>query len=468
MNSTSLLLKTKLKALSVACILAMPALVSAQTLDFKACVEATLSQNPEVAVSQYRKQQAEMALKEADAHRLPQITASMTASQSDNALNVFGMKLQQRQASFSDFGFDNNAMSQISAGNYAYQPNDLNNPGSHNDFNTRIEVLIPVWNGGKVSSYQDQAKAMIQAADHADTAVQQFLTFNVFQAYQGVHTARAYIEVANQAVKASQAYVNTTHSLVEQGVVVMSELLTAKVHLTEAKTALEQAKKEEQIALESLKMLMGLSTSENLDVAGSVNISMPADTVDEILVMAMNANPKLDAQRQQAQSAVAAIDAVKADNYPSFNLMARNDWNDDSLGLGSSAYTVAGVVSWKLTDFGATSSAIDRAAAAANEKKAAVRSEENKTRLEVLTAWKSLQVAIKQADSQRVAVGQADEAQRLVMKRYEGGIATMTEVLVSQAQLDKVRADLVKTQYEINIYKAQLRLATGTLSLAQL
>ena len=466
MKSTSLLLKTKLKALSVACLFAMPALVSAQTFDFKACVEATLSQNPEVAVSQYRKQQAEMALKEADAHRLPQITASMTASQSDNALNVFGMKLQQRQATFGDFGFSQFDSTNPNILNVA--PNDLNNPSARSDFNTRIEVLIPVWNGGKVSSYQDQAKAMIQAADHADTAVQQFLTFNVFQAYQGVHTARAYIEVANQAVKASQSYVNTTQSLVDQGVVVLSELLTAKVHLTEANTALEQAKKEEQIALESLKMLMGVNAFDTIDVGGSVNISMPADTVDDVLAMAMNANPKLDAQRQQAQSAVAAIDAVKADNYPSFNLMARNDWNDDSLGFGSSAYTVAGVVSWKLTDFGATSSAIDRASAAANEKKAAVRSEENKTRLEVLTAWKSLQVAIKQADSQRVAVGQADEAQRLVMKRYEGGIATMTEVLVSQAQLDKVRADLVKTQYEINIYKAQLRLATGTLSLAQL
>lgn len=443
--------KTPLKALSIACLLVLPTWVSAQTLDFKACVEATLSQNPEIAVSQYRKQQAQMALSEANAKRMPQITASMTASQSDNALNVFGMKMQQRKVVQNDF-----------------IPDDLNNPRARNDLNTRIEVLIPVWNGGKVSSYQNQAKSMIKAADHADNAVQQFLTFHVYQAYQGVHTARAYIEVANHAVKASQAYVNTTQSLVDQGIVVMSELLTAKVHLTEAQTALMQAKKEEEIALEGLKILMDIPSSEPLDVGANVSVSMAAENLEDVLAMALNANPQLDAHRDQAQSAVAAVDAVRADNYPSFNLMARNDWNDDSLGFNSSAYTVAGVVSWKLTDFGATSSAVDRAAAAANEKKASVRSEENKIRLETLTAWKGLQVAIKQGDSQRVAVGQAEEAQRLVMKRFEGGIGTMTEVLVSQAQLDKARADLVKTQYDINIYKAQLRLATGTMSLAQL
>lgn len=456
--------KTPLKALSIACVLAMPALVSAQTLDFKACVEATLSQNPEIAVSQYRKQQAQFALKQADAGRLPQITASMTASRSDNALNVFGMKLQQRQASFNDFGFGQFANDP----DPSVIPNDLNKPNAHNDFNTRLEVMIPVWNGGKVTSYQDQAKAMVKSADHADTATQQFLTFTVYQAYQGVHTARAYIEVANQAVKASEAYVHTTQNLVEQGIVVMSELLTAKVHLAEAQTALMQAQKQEEVALEGLKILMGIPASEQFDVGPDVSVTMAADSLEDVLAMSMTANPQLDAHREQAQSAVAAVDAVRADNYPSFNLMARNDWNDDSLGFNSSAYTVAGVVSWKLTDFGATSSAVDRAAAAANEQKASVRSQENRLKLEVLTAWKSLQVSIKQGDSQRGAVGQAEEAQRLVMKRYEGGIATMTEVLVSQAQLDKVRADLVKTEYEINIYKAQLRLASGTMSLAQL
>lgn len=454
--------KTPLKALSIACVLAMPALVSAQTLDFKACVEATLSQNPEIAVSQYRKQQAQFALKQANAGRLPQITASMTASQTDNALNVFGMKLQQRQASFNDFGFGQ------FANDPSVIPSDLNKPNAHNDFNTRLEVMIPVWNGGKVTSYQDQAKAMIKSADHADTATQQFLTFTVYQAYQGVHTARAYIEVANQAVKASEAYVLTTQNLVEQGIVVMSELLTAKVHLAEAQTALMQAQKQEEVALEGLKILMGVPANEQFDVGADASVSMAADSLEEVLAMSMSANPQLDAHREQAQSAVAAVDAVRADNYPSFNLMARNDWNDDSLGFNSSAYTVAGVVSWKLTDFGATSSAVDRAAAAANEQKASVRSQENRLKLEVLTAWKSLQVAIKQGDSQRGAVNQAEEAQRLVMKRYEGGIATMTEVLVSQAQLDKVRADLVKTEYEINIYKAQLRLASGTMSLDQL
>ncbi|BBN60338.1 TolC family protein [Hydrogenovibrio marinus] len=455
--------KPKKIVLSVSAILASTMLMSfsaqAQEYSFGQCVDLTLTQNPEVGASRYRLQQAESALKESDAHRLPQVTLSATAMNSDDALNVFGMKLSQREAKLSDFGF-NNSMQFVS--------DDLNKPGAHSDFNTRLEVMIPVWNGGRVSSYQEQAKAMIQAAQHGDAAVKQMLTYNVYQAYEGVHTARAFVQVAEQAVKAAQSYVETTKNMVEQGIVVKSELLSANVHLSQAMTALEKAQTQEQIAKDNLRMLMNVDDHSSLTVGPRVDLTVPSNDIQKLLDMANNANPQLEASREVVRSSVAAIDASKADNYPSFNIIARGDTHDKNLGFGAQSYTVAGVVSWKLTDFGLTSSKIDQANALANEKQAALQSKENQTKLMVLKAWRSLQVAEKQRDSNKLAVGQAEEAQRLIMKRYKNGVATMTEVLASQAQLDQSRADLVRSTFEINIQKAQLRLATGTMDMRDL
>jgi len=97
-----------------------------------------------------------------------------------------------------------------------------------------------------------------------------------------------------------------------------------------------------------------------------------------------------------------------------------------------------------------------------------LRSQENQTRLAVLKAWRMLTVSEKQVSSHQLAVAQAEEAQRLILKRYKGGVATTTEVLSSQARLDKARANLVNSQFETNIQKANLRLATGAMSLEQL
>jgi len=440
----------------------------AETLDFKSCVEATLTNNPNMAVSQAQIAQAKHALAAAKLSRLPQVVASVTAARSDGALNVFGMKLQQRQASLGDFGFDNNVARQFGAGNYAHEPHNLNYPDAYNNLNTRIEVRIPVWNGGKIGAFQAQAKAMVQAATQGEAATQQFLIYNVYQAYEGVHTARAYIEVAKKALAASDAYVKTTQNLVKQGVVVRSELLNAKVHRAEAMTALEQAKSQEKMALDSLRMLMNQQEMQGLDVGQRIGMSVPFDSVDEMIEVALQNNPELKAMQKQLVSKQSAVLAEKASLYPSFNLMVRNDWNSDSLSLGESAYTIAGVAEWKLTDFGVTSSTVGRVRAAANEEKAKLLSKQNEVRLKVLTAWRNLKVAQKQRNMNQVSVAQAEEAQRLIMKRYKNGVSTMTEVLATQAQLDKARADLVKSNYEVNLQKAQLRLLTGTMSLASL
>lgn len=442
--------------------------VWAETYSFKECVQTTLHQNPEMDVSGYRMEQAKQAYNQSKSSRWPQVTVSATAANSNDALKVFGMKLQQRQASLGDFGFNNEVMGAINSGNYGYEPEDLNHPDPHTDFSTSLQIMIPVWNGGRVSAFQNQAKAMIQAAQHGDQAVQQYLTYNVYQAYEGVHTAKAFVEVAKKAVKAASSYVNTTENLVNQGVLVKSELLSAQVHLSQSLTTLEQAQTQELIAKDNLRTLMNLPANQELYVGNRLDISLPATNLAELTTMATNVNPKLKAAREEVRSARSAVDTQKAENYPSFNVMASGDTHDESLGVSSTSYTVAGVMSWKLTDFGLTTSKIDQARAQANEKQASLRSQENMTRLDVLKSWRNLNVAEKRMAANEQAIKQAEEAQRLIMKRYKGGVSTITEVLASQAQLDKARADLVQSRFETNTLKAKLRLSTGTMSLDQL
>jgi len=458
-------LKHKLLTVLLAVSSGMSFSAYAETYDFKACVNTALNQNPEMMVSAARIEQAEGALLKAESSRMPQITLSVTGSNSDNALNVFGMKLQQRQAALSDFGFDSATAAEFGSGNFSHEPDGLNNPDAHSDFNTRIEMLLPVWNGGKIGSYEDQAQAMIEAAKKGDQAVQQYLTYNIYQAYEAVHAARAYIKVAEQAKETASSYVKTTRNLVEQGVVVRSEFLSAKVNQSAAEVAYLKAKGQEQVALDTLKMLMNVDAAGEVDVAERVDLELPADSAEEFLTMALGSNPELEAKRKEAVSSSFAVAAAQADYYPSFNVMMRKDWNDDSLSLANGSYTVAGVVAWKITDFGVTRGSVDMANASAAQKKASAKSHENKVRLDVLTAWRKLEVAKKQVQSNVLAVQQADEAQKLIMKRYKNGVSTITEVLAAGTQLDKARADLVSAEYDVNVFKAKLLLSSGRLDI---
>ncbi len=444
-----------LNSMAWACVsgvlLALPVSALAESMDFKMCVNTALSQNPEMALSAARIQQAQSALNKAESSRLPQVNLSLTAANTTNALTAFGMKLQQQSVVASDFSLDL-----------------LNNPNAYTDFNTRIDVSLPVWNGGKMDHYEAQAQTMIQAAKQGDIAMQQYLTYSVYHAYEGIHAARAHIQVAQQAKRTAEAFVKTTRNLVNEGVVVRSELLSAQVHLSMAEAGLLEAKGQEKIALDRLKILMNKETHEPVDVSERVNLKLPAESVEELLDLALTSNPQLAAKRKEVSSSLYHARIAKADSYPSFNVMMRQEWNNDALSLDNSSYTVAGVVSWNVMDFGVTQSSVDMANAEAMQKRASVKAQENKIRLDVLLNWQKMQVALKQVQADKLAVEHATEAQGLIVKRYEGGVATMTEVLASKTQLDKAKAELVSAEFDVNIYKAKLRLVTGTMALDQL
>lgn len=440
-----------LRILSVALSCLFSTALVAQTVEFSESVNQTLAQNPQRDVTAAQIEQAEAALNQASLSRLPRFNLAITASHTDNPLNVFGMKLQQSEVLEADF-----------------IPDDLNNPDPYTDINTRIEMQLPIWNGGRISQFKQQAQAMLAAAQQGDVAVQQTLTYYVYEAYEGVHAARTFISVAEQAYKAARSYVDTTQNLVNQGVVVRSELLSAQANAAEISVLLEQAQNQEQMALDALRMLMGLAPNAPLDVGSRVAMNLPLADLDALITAALQNNPQLEAKRRALLADQAAVGVAKADLYPQINVMARSDWNDDQLGFKAQSYSLAAMASWTFWDFGLTQRSVDQARAKLKVADATLRSEELDVRMQVLQAWRQYQNELKKLAANQAAERFATEAQALVSRRYETGIATMTEVLVSQAQLDKARAELVNSQYAINLQTARLRLATGQMQLDDL
>lgn len=432
----------------------------AETLTLRQCVALALSQNPSLMVSASRIEQAQATIEQANQSYLPKISASITASRSNDPLNVFGMKLMQQSASFNDFG----AMDFMQNQDPTQKPDNLNRPDDYSNVNTRIQAEMPIYTGGKLAAYVHQAQAYLSAAQAGDEAARQQLMFMVYQAFDGVRTAQAFVQVAEQGVKAAESFVHTTENLTDQGVLVKSELLTAKVHLANVQLQREQAQNQQAIATEQLKLLMGMDLSTPLSLGSGAIVSDGSLTLTRATEQALANNAQLRALRMQAESSGAAVDAARSAYLPSVGVMARQDWNDSGLALAHSSYTLAGVVNWTVTDFGVTRASVDAAKAGQAELLAQVRQQEQSLAFKVSEAYRKLDEAKHRVDSLSINVEQAGEAQRLVSQRHQGGVATITEVLMAETQLLKARADLISARHDVNTQSMTLRLLTGELT----
>jgi outer membrane protein TolC len=319
-----------------------------------------------------------------------------------------------------------------------------------------------------VQSYVDNAKAYVRAAQQGDEMAKQSLTKQVLMAYQGVHTARAYIKLATQAKAAAEEYVRITDRLLQQGMAVKSDLLSARVNLADIKVKLAGAHNAEASALDQLHLLLGKPLNDPLDVGAPVMPALLAGSDAELQAQAMSGNAGLRALRSQLEGAGAQVGAAQAGKLPQFNVMLRQDWNDPNLGFESSSYTLAGVLSWTAFDGGSTRASIDRAESQRSELAARLRQAEDGIGFQVVDARRKVLEVQDKIALREAAQELATEAQRLVKKRYENGIATLVELLAAQTQLDKANADLVAEQYELAVNRAELRRAAGVLTTDQL
>ena len=449
-----------LRSVALALLAASAASSWAEKLEYKQCVDLALAQNPDLAVSRSQVEQAEAALRQADGNKLPRLNLSLTASRSNDALNAFGMKLGQGSVTFGDFGPPAGGP----FGSYPANLDTLNHPEAVNNFNSRIELLVPVYNGGMVQGYVDTAKAYVRAAQSGDQAARQQLAKQVLMAYQGVHAARAYIKLGEEARAAAEEYVRISERLHKQGMAVKSDVLSAKAHLEDVRIKVTEARNAEAAALNQLALLMGKSLDDALDVGEPVHPKLLPGSAADLRAQALNDHAGLRALRSQVEGAGAQVGVARAGKLPQFNVMLRQDWNDDTLGFDAASYTVAGVLSWAAFDGGSANAAIDRAQAQRSELVAKLRQAEEGVGYQVTEARRKALEAEERIVAREAGLEQAREAQRLVKRRYENGVATLIEVLGAQAQLDKANADLVAARYELAVHRAELKRAVGVLA----
>lgn len=433
----------------------------ATLLDFRQAVAKTLATSPTLKASESDLRAARGSAAVARGSRWPRLSASLSASRSDDPLAVFGYKIRQRDVTFADFGADQFT----GPGSLNVAPNALNYPGAYSNFDTSLEIQWPIYDGGRMSAAVDAARAAVKAAQSGDEAARQSVILQVLGAYEGVRAAASRLAVAKRAQAAAQADLSSAQKRYQQGTSIRSDLLTAQVNLDQIRLDVQAARDRLETAREYLRILTGLPQGVTVDVGPPADPEMPSAPLSRLQSEAMASNPTLRSLQSEAEASRAAVAGKRAAYRPHLSLVVRRDWNDHTLGLSAPSYTVAGVVSWDLFDFGSRRGAVDQARSKLDAAEARIAAFRQRLHIDVDRSWRSAREALQRVATDETAVKQASEAQRIVKLRFDQGLATITELLAGQARLDRARGNLVDARYSLRVSRAQLLAAVGRLDL---
>jgi outer membrane protein len=416
-------------------------------LTLSGAIDIALRSNPLIKVTSSGRELADAQLSEARAGRFPLLQLGHSFARSNNPVFVFGSLLEQGR-----FGPQN------------FDPQFLNNPDSLSNFRSSITFRLPLFDQKQSDARISQARIGQQQADSQTESVAQQIRFEVLRAYYGVLVAQGKKEVADEAVKSSAADVKRIYDLVDAGVVVQSDSLSAEVQLAEFRQQQIQAEGDLVIAQAALNTVLGVAVDTPQKVTGQLaKKTFNIETQAELIRFALAARADLARAGLSLKSGKERMRGVRGEYLPRVDAFGTYGVSARNLANGSSDYTVGASVTFNLFDAG-RSARLKQARAAETASAAEVENLASQIRLEVVRAYQQYVSARERVSVAARAVDQANEARRIVQDRYHAGLTTITEVLRAETTYVRTRVNLLAARYEHYIGYANVLLATGRLT----
>lgn len=294
---------------------------------------------------------------------------------------------------------------------------------------------------------------------------------DVVRAYFGSVLAAEKVETLKSAVEAAQAHVRQAELMVDEGVVTKSDALLARVKAGEVDAQLVSARGEARTAVRQLATLLGtpgerLVLPETLPPPESVRalLGVAAEAAVGTPEAAAGTPDRLDVRAARLGLSAARRDVARARSswLPRINAFGRYDWHSpDHPYAGDESWTVGVMAQWTPLA-GAGHLAESRAASGRREvAEAQLDAARANARLEAESAADRLTAALERLEIAERAVDHAKEAHRIVSHKYEGGLATVVELLDASATETRTRLERSHALYSVIAEGVSLRLALG-------
>lgn len=387
-------------------------------------------QNSLVKVAGYRAIAARHGVTGATSRYYPGLFFEETFAASNAPTQTFMMKLDQGQFTQNDFLISN-----------------LNNPGSYHDFKTALTLYQPLFDP-LIAPAKEMAVKEAEIQEHGSDAIKQDAGFNAFRLYLELQKAKAQSLAAEQSVIEARESLRLATVMVTAGTGLKSDELRARTHLAIADQKLLGAQNRVIMAGIQLVNFLGLKAGDTVDVEAAVTTVNISHSFDELIRLALENRNELKQSRSELARNEAALQLARRAYLPSAGAFASYQLNakDTPFGSSNDSWRAGVTLTWQLFDGFRRGSEQERTIANRSAAEEMIDNTQRNISMAVKESTLRHDVTGKQLEVARFAVADAEETVRLLSRRFENSLATMSELLDAQTVLNQSRANLIDSE----------------------
>lgn len=422
-------------------------------LDFREAILIALECNHDIRAMKNALSATERDIGVSRSAFFPKITFGEDFMETNNPAQVLALLLNQRN---------------LTAGDLAAAPRSLNDPPSISNFLTYGLATVPLF--GMTGIYAHKiAKLKYSAQGYLYLRKQEELIKNVALAYLAIGTAQEYVNIAGEDLKDANEHKKIANMKYRDGSGGYSDFLRANTEVSEAEQKLNSAQKNLDVAKRALGLLLG--SKESIEIANSTP-TLDLKIIDYYKAYSVYRND-IKAMEVNVKNAKEGVKLAIADWSPTmYGITSVNFNNPDYPFAGQSNYIVGIFASWNVFDGGKRIYETQKAKDKTKEAEEYLEGLKKNVDFKVFEAYSGVEEANKNYILAQVALITAIEGKILVTQKWQKAKSPFIEVLDSQTNLNKARANLNKScnelkaqlltlYYESGIIKQELALETN-------
>ncbi len=408
-------------------------------------ISEALRASPELEQIRQRIEAASEQILQADASFYPKLVVSERYNTTNNPVYALMNIINQRRLQ-SDVNF--------------------NNPGTQQDFATRIRADLSLFEGGS-RYYQQQAAVHYKDSVQAELmAARNRMVARVVEIYYHWVQALGFIGVAQKGLESAEKDVDLAEARYKAEMALPSEIMRLKAHQAEMRGNLVAARtgaRRLQAGLERF-LVRPIRDEEipepSLSLPSSLSQSIPEEP-DLLVEQALNSRPELASVRALIEAARRRIQAERGGILPRLGMGAEYQWNTESFNEMEGSWLVGIEATWSLFEGGMTLSKIREARVRMRE----IESRGEQVALDIALEVHQAALAVQEA-AEKIKV--ADERRKWAQKAlvevrelYRNQMVTVDSLLQAEVASNQADVSYTAALFDGKIAQVLLRQTLG-------
>ena len=292
------------------------------------------------------------------------------------------------------------------------------------------------------------------------------LVVTVVQSFYGLTAAQRKYSTFQAAVQESSRFFDVSQKLEQGGEVAHSDVIKAQLQLNDRRRDLREGEVAMERARLDLAVLLFPDFNLNFTVVDDFRLEQPLPTSEEVEIAAKQNNPELGAALATLRQSQAELTAARAGYLPSVTLdyfygIDATHFAVNTDGIRNLGYAAAATLNIPVWNWGATHSRVKQGLLRTKQAQIELSAAQRKLLADLRGLYSEAQAAHEELDLLRNSADLATQSLKLTTLRYQGGEATVLEVVDAQNTLTQARNayDDGEVRYEVAL--ANLQTLTG-------